>query len=61
MAPPMLSQNLGPLWKIVCCMDVGVEMPSDAVSKILEEQVDWERKRERRSQKEYLHKQYRTL
>ena len=42
-------------------MDMGVEMPSDAVSKILEEQVDWERKRERRSQKEYLHKRYRTL
>ena len=50
-------QNLGPIWKVICCGDMGVEMPAAAVEKILEEQRDWVEDRKKRSGVEFNRKQ----
>jgi len=52
-------QNLGPVWKVLCCLSMGIDIPtSSAVSNILEEQSVWEEKRVKRSDKEYIYKRY---
>ena len=49
-------QNLGPVWKVLFCLRMGTDIPASAVSNILEEQSVWEKKRVKRSDKEYIHK-----
>lgn len=43
------KKNLGPIWKVICCSDMGVEMPAAAVEKILVEQRDWMKDRSERT------------
>ena len=49
-------QNLGPLWKALCCSDMGVEMPASAVQKILVEQQAWDKLRSKRTGGDFRHK-----
>lgn len=51
-----LIQNLGPIWKAICCGDMGVEMPASAVEKILHEQHQWVKERKERTGKDFFHK-----
>ncbi len=39
-------------------MSMGIDIPVDAVRAILKEQADWEKKRQKASSKENLHKRY---
>lgn len=43
-----IQQNLGPIWKMLCCSEAGVDMPLAAVEKILEEHKVWVEQREKR-------------
>ena len=47
---------MGPIWKIFCFLNMGVDMPVEAVASILKEQEEWDKSRERKSSKENLHK-----
>ena len=56
-------KNLGPIWKVICLCEMGVDIPEaavsailDAVSAILDEQLLWSKQRERRNQSEYYQK-----
>ena len=49
-------QNLGPIWKLLCLANMGVDVPSSAALNILAEQEEWEKSRKRRSTASYLHK-----
>ena len=51
-------QNLGPIWKLLCCVCMGVDVPSSAAIKILNEQEVWERQRKKCAEKSHLHKRY---
>lgn len=51
-------QNLGPIWKLLCCASMEVDVPSSAALKILAEQEEWEKGRKRRSEASFLHKRY---
>ena len=37
---------------------MGVDVPQDSVASILQEQVEWDKNREKTSTKEHLHKRY---
>ena len=52
-------KNLGPIWKLICLCEMGVDIPEDALSAILNEQKLWDHSRERRNQSEHYH--YRSL
>ena len=52
-------KNLGPIWKPMCLCEMGVDIPEDALSTILNEQKVWEQSRERRNQSKHYH--YRSL
>ena len=52
-------KNLGPIWKLICLCEMGVDIPEDALSTILNEQKLWEYSRERRNQSKHYH--YRSL
>ena len=52
-------KNLGPIWKLICLCEMGVDIPEDALSTILNEQKLWEHSRERRNQSKHYH--YRSL
>lgn len=52
-------KNLGPIWKLICLCEMGVDIPEDALSTILNEQKLWEQSRERRNQSGHYH--YRSL
>ena len=52
-------KNLGPIWKLMCLCEMGVDIPEDALSTILNEQKVWEQSRERRNQSKHYH--YRSL
>ena len=49
-------KNLGPIWKVICLCEMGVDIPEAAVSAILDEQLLWSKQRERRNQSEYYQK-----
>ena len=49
-------KNLGPIWKIICLCEMGVDIPEAAVSAILDEQQLWSKQRERRNQTDYYQK-----
>lgn len=49
-------QNLGPMWKVLCCAMMGVPVPLQAANAILEEQQQWERKWSKTADKDYIHK-----
>ena len=49
-------QNLGPIWKLLCCAKMEVDVPMSAVVSILNEHEDWEKSRKRRSKESHLHK-----
>ena len=49
-------KNLGPIWKIICLCEMGVDIPEVAVSVILKEQELWSKKREKRNQSDYYQK-----
>ena len=53
---PLTFQNLGPVWKFLCLIEMGVDIPVDAVKSILQDQEDWNKSRERRSSKVYHQK-----
>ena len=48
-------KNLGPIWKLICQCEMGVDIPEDALSTILNEQKLWEHSRERRNQSKHYH------
>ena len=53
-------KNLGPIWKLICLCEIGVDIPEDALFVILNEQKLWDHSRERRNQSKHyrsLHKQ----
>ena len=52
-------KNLGPIWKLICLCEMGVDIPVDALSAILNEQKLWDHSHERRNQSEHYH--YRSL
>ena len=52
-------KNLGPIWKLICLCEMGVDIPEYASSAILDEQKLWEHSRERRNQNRHYH--YRSL
>ena len=54
-------QNIGPVWKALCCMMMGVPVPIQALNNILEEQRLWEQHRVQRSRKENIHKRYKFM
>ena len=39
-------KNLGPLWKALCCMTMGVPVPLQALENILEDKRLWKKTRE---------------
>ena len=49
-------KNLGPIWKVICLCEMGVDIPEVAVSAILDEQQLWSKKREKRNQSDYYQK-----
>ena len=49
------TQNLGPVWKLLCLMSMGVSVPAAAAQGIIEEQQQWVKSRQQRSSKEYIH------
>ena len=52
-------KNLGPIWKLICLCEMGVDVPQEAVSAILDEQSTSEYYRQRRNKSAYYH--YRSL
>ena len=52
----LISQNIGPVWKALCCMRMGVPMPRQALQNILREQKLWKKQREFRSRNNYIHR-----
>ena len=49
-------KNLGPIWKVICLCEMGVDIPEAAVSAILDEQLLWSKQSERRNQSECYQK-----
>ena len=47
---------MGPIRKVFCLLNMGVDMPVEAVASILKEQEEWDKSCERKSSKENLHK-----
>ena len=52
-------KNLSPIWKLICLCEMGMDIPEDALSAILNEQKLWDHSHERRNQSEHYH--YRSL
>ena len=52
----ILIQNLGPLWKVVCLWNMGVDVPQSAVTAVLKEHAKWQKQLEKRHTSEYLKK-----
>ena len=50
-------KNLGPIWKLICLCEMGVDIPEEALSTILNEQKLWDHSRERRNQSKHYHYQ----
>ena len=50
------KQNVGPIWKVLCLLRMGVQVPSDVVTNILQEQQKWQLKCDRRATQDYHHK-----
>ena len=53
-------QHLGPLWKLICLWEMGVDVPQDAVVAILKEHIQWYRQQQKRSTPEYLNYRFIT-
>ena len=51
-------QNLGPIWKVLCCFRMGVPVPLRAVNNIISEQSDWEKRRNSREKADHHLKRY---
>ena len=49
-----LPQNPGPLWKLICLWEMGVDVPQDAVVAVLKEHTQWHTQQQKRSTPEYL-------
>ena len=47
------SKNIGPLWKAVCFWKMGVDVPQQAITTLLQEHVAWEKQISKRSTPEY--------
>ncbi len=52
-----LYKNLGPVWRAFCLASMKIDIPVDPV-RAIKEQADWEKKRQKASSKENLHKRY---
>ena len=52
-------KNLGSIWKLIYLCKMGVDIPEDVLSTILNEQKVWEQSLERRNQSKHYH--YRNL
>ena len=48
-------KNLGPIWKLICLCEMGVDIPEEALSTILNEQKLWCHSHERRDQSKHYH------
>ena len=48
-------KNLAPTWMLICLCEMGVDIPEDALSAILNEQKLWDHSREWRNQSEHYH------
>ncbi len=49
-------QNLGPIWKVFCLVNMGVEIPVAAVVSILDEQDRWDIDKLKRCNAKSYHK-----
>ena len=47
------SKNIGPLWKAVCLWKMGVDVPQQAITTVLQEHMAWEKQISKRSTPEY--------
>ena len=54
-------QNLGPIWKLLCCGTMRVDIPAAAVEEVLKEHRAWENQRQNRTEEEYHYKRYTFL
>ena len=54
-------QNLGPIWKLLCCGAMRVDIPAAAVEEVLKEHRAWEKQRQNRAEEEYHYKRYTFL
>ena len=52
-------KNLGPIWKLICMCEMGIDVPESALQYILGEQNLWTSQRKRRNSD--LHRHYRSL
>lgn len=50
------TQNIGPIWKVLCLLRMGVQIPSDVVTNILQEQRKWQQKCDKRASSDYHHR-----
>ena len=48
-----LFQNLGPLWKLLCLWEMGVDVPRSAVAAVVKEHSKWHKQRTHRRKPEY--------
>ena len=51
-------QNLGPIWKILCLLKMGVDVPITAIQYILQQQQQFVKARELRSKPWFYHAKY---
>ena len=52
-------KNLGPIWKLICMCEMGIDVPENAMQYMLHEQSAWISQRNRRNSD--LHRHYRSL
>ena len=55
------SKNIGPLWKAVCLWKMGVDVPQQAITTLLQEHMAWEKQISKRSTPEYHKYKYNLL
>ena len=46
------------MWRAFCLVSMGVDIPAATVTSLLQEQADWEKKRQKASSMESLRKRY---
>jgi len=52
-------KNLGPIWKLICMCEMGIDVPQNAITYMLSEQNAWSSQRKRRNSD--VHHHYRSL
>jgi len=48
-------KNLGPIWKLICKCEMGMDVPQNAIKYLLSEQNTWSGRRKRRNSDVYHH------